>query len=205
MRTKPLVAWTTWLLVIFAVLWLSGCSSSTPSTTAGQESTTATTTQPAQEPATTVESAPAETSATQTASSPGEPASPTVPEVSETSPETVPGEAAEQPVLTWDRTAGPFSYCDRMSIYTDGRVEAVACQTGTTQPTVNGDLTGEQLSQLSAWASEYASFTRREQEMSGAVRTTTFNGTGSSVPALEVKTAIAAFASDVFFSLTGTH
>jgi hypothetical protein len=52
------------------------------------------------------------------------------------------------------------------------------------------------------WAVEYTSFTRREMEMSGAVRATTLSGTGQNVPPFEVKVEIAAFAADAFFRLT---
>ena len=108
----------------------------------------------------------------------------------------------EQPVLSWARDAGGLNHCDRLSIYSDGRVEAVVCRATAIEPTVHSTLSGGQLDHVLAWEAEYASFTRREMEMSRAVRTTTLRGTGETVPALEVKVKIAAFAADVFFGLT---
>jgi len=111
-------------------------------------------------------------------------------------------ELAGQAVLSWARDAGGLNHCDRLSIYPDGRVEAVVCKGTAVEPTVYGNLTEEQLAQVLAWAAEYAVFTRREMEMSLAVRATTLHGTGEDVPALEGKEEIAAFAADIFLGLT---
>jgi hypothetical protein len=111
-------------------------------------------------------------------------------------------ELAEQPVLSWARDAGGLNHCDRLSVYADGRVEAVVCKGGVAELTRSTDLTEEQLQTVLTWAVEYTSFTRREMEMSGAVRATTLSGTGQNVPPFEVKVDIAAFAADVFFRLT---
>ncbi len=209
MKMKPLAVWVALLIVILATLWLSGCSSNTPTTPASQASPAVATTPPTTEPKPTIETtsqpAPAEETATETASSTMEPSSPSAPELVETPSETMPKETAEQPVLTWGRTAGGLNYCDRMSIYADGQVEAVVCRTSVVESTVNGTLSDEQLTQLLAWVAEYSSFTRRESEMSSAVRATTLNGAGDTAPDLAAKTAIAAFAANLYFSLTGTQ
>ncbi|MBU1048538.1 hypothetical protein KKG90_00805 [Candidatus Bipolaricaulota bacterium] len=112
---------------------------------------------------------------------------------------------ADQPILTWARDAGGLSHCDRMSVYSDGRIEAVVCRARTSEPMAYGALDEGQLAQVLGWAAEYASFSRREMSISSAVSTTQLFGTGSDVPALEVKVEIAAFASRLFFSLTGTQ
>jgi len=111
-------------------------------------------------------------------------------------------ELAEQLLFSWARDAGGLSHCDRLSIYADGGVEAVVCKASTAEATVYGNLTEGQLAQALAWAGEYAAFTRREMEMSSAVRTTTLHGTGGNVPALEAKVEMAAFAADIFLGLT---
>lgn len=118
------------------------------------------------------------------------------------STEPVVDEPAEQLVLTWARDAGGLNHCDRLSIYPDGRVEAIVCTASDAGPTVYGNLTEEQLAQVLAWAAEYSIFTRREMEMSSAVRATTLHGTGEGIPALEVKLEIAALAADIYFVLT---
>ena len=111
----------------------------------------------------------------------------------------------EQAILTWARDAGGLSHCDRLSIYEDGRVEAVVCRVTTAEPTVHSTLSDEQIAQVRGWVATYAPFTRREMEMSRAVRTTALQGTGDAVPELEEKTAVAAFAAELFFALTGTE
>lgn len=111
-------------------------------------------------------------------------------------------ELAEQPVLSWTRDAGGLNHCDRLSIYGDGRIEAVVCRGTAVEPPVHGNLTEGQLAKMLTWSTEYAPFTRREMEISRAVRTTILHGSGESVPALEVKVEIAAFAADIFLGLT---
>ncbi len=111
----------------------------------------------------------------------------------------------DQPILTWARDAGGLSHCDRMSVYSDGRIEAVVCKARTSEPMVYGTLGEEQLAQVLGWVAEYSTFSRREMGISSAVSTTQLLGTGSDVPALEAKVEIAAFASRLFFSLTGTQ
>ena len=81
-------------------------------------------------------------------------------------------------------------------------MEAVVCRATAIEPTVYGNLTDEQLTQVLAWAAEYDAFTRREMEKSRAVGTTMLHGSGESVPALEAKVEIAAFAADTFLGLT---
>lgn len=123
-------------------------------------------------------------------------------EIDEPATEPVIEDPAEQPVLSWARDAGGLSHCDRLSVYADGRVEAVVCRATDVGPTVYGNLTEEQLTQVLVWVAEYAPSTRRESEMTNAVRTTMLHGTGEAVPALEVKVEVAAFAAEIFFSVT---
>lgn len=119
--------------------------------------------------------------------------------------EPVAEESAEQPILTWARDAGGLSHCDRMSIYEDGRVEAVVCRANRSQPMVFGTLTPLQLTQLQAWITSYSVFTRRAMGMSSAVSLTVIQGKGDAVPEVEVKVAAADFAEKIFFALTGTE
>ena len=111
----------------------------------------------------------------------------------------------EQAILTWARDAGGLSHCDRLSIYEDGRVEAVVCRVTTAEPTVHSTLSDEQMARVRGWVAAYAPFTRREMEMSRAVRTTVLQGTGSTVPEVEAKTEVTSFAAEIFFALTGTE
>jgi hypothetical protein len=110
----------------------------------------------------------------------------------------------EQAILTWARDAGGLSHCDRLSVYEDGRVEAVVCQARTSQPMIYGTLSAEQLAQVVAWTAEYALFSRREMGVSSAVSTTVLQGSGTGVPEPQVKVEVASFASNLFFVLTGT-
>jgi len=131
--------------------------------------------------------------------SPAEPLADAVsvsPPVEETTPiiEPVVEVPAEQPILTWARDAGGLSHCDRMSIYEDGRVEAVVCRANNSQPMVYCTLTAEQLTQVQAWVSNYTVFSRRAMGMSSAVSSTVVQGRGDAVPELEVKVAAADFA-----------
>ena len=131
-----------------------------------------------------------------------------VPPVSEESApvaEPVIEDLEEQAILTWARDAGGLSHCDRLSIYEDGRVEAVVCRVTTIEPTIHSTLSDEQMAQVLGWVAAYASFTRREMEMSRAIRTTMLQGAGDAVPELEEKTVVAAFAAELFFVLTGTE
>jgi len=114
-------------------------------------------------------------------------------------------EPVEQAILTWARDAGGLSHCDRMSIYEDGRVEAVVCRARASQPMVFGTLTAEQLTQVQSWVTSYTVFTRRAMGMSSAVSLTVVHGKGDVVPELEVKVAAADFAAEIFFALTGTE
>jgi len=111
----------------------------------------------------------------------------------------------EQAILTWARDAGGLNHCDRLSIYEDGRVEAVVCRATTIDPTIHSTLSDEQLAQVHGWVAAYAPFTRREMEMSRAVRTTVLQGTGATVPEVEAKAEVTSFAAEIFFALTGTE
>lgn len=189
------------LLVPALVLSLSGCNdgSSQPSST--PDPIVADTTEPAAE-----ESIDVVPDAEESASTVEEPVveetEPSDSVDAEPSTEPLAEEPAEQPVLSWARDAGGLNHCDRLSIYADGRVEAVVCRATAVEPTVYGNLTDEQLVQVLAWAAEYVAFSRRESEMSGAVRTTMLHGSGEGVPALEVKVEIAALAADIFLGMT---
>ena len=189
------------LLVTGLVLGLWGCSGGPSQPSSAPDSIAADTTEPAAEEPADVSPEPEATVSTVE--------EPVVEETelsdsveAEPSTEPVVEEPEEQPVLSWARDEGGLNHCDRLSIYDDGRVEAVVCRVTTVEPTVYSNLTGEQLAQMLAWAAEYAAFTRREMEMSRAVRTTILHGSGENVPALEVKVEIAAFAADIFFRLT---
>ena len=111
----------------------------------------------------------------------------------------------EQAILTWARDAGGLNHCDRLSIYEDGRVEAVVCRATTIEPTVHSTLSNEQIAQVRSWVVTYALFTRRESEMTRAIRTTVLQGTGDAVPEPEIKTEVSTFAAELFFALTGTE
>jgi hypothetical protein len=108
----------------------------------------------------------------------------------------------EQAILTWARDAGGLSHCDRLSIYEDGRVEAVVCRASTSQAMIQSTLGEAQLAQVKHWVTTYGFFSRRETEMSYAVRSTVVQGTGDAVPELEVKVEVAAFAAEIFFAIT---
>ena len=194
MRMKPL--FTLLVLVMMApavMLGLSGCSGgSSPSSTV-QDSVTEDNEELAVNTADVAE-APEDTV--------------TIPQSTEVSmPPTEPIEdnPVEQPVLTWARDAGGLNHCDRLSIYQDGRVEAIVCRAKTSQPMVQGVLSTEQLARVHAWTTNYATFSRREMGVSSAVSSTVLQGTGSAVPETVVKVEVAAFAADIFFALTGTE
>ena len=200
MRIKSL--FTLLALVFLAaglVLSLSGCSGGTSQPSSVSDPVIADTTEPiAEEPA---EVAPEPEAIASTVEDP------VVEEPAEVEPstESVAEELSEQLILSWARDAGGLNHCDRLSIYAAGRVEAVVCRANTPEPIVHGNLTEEQLTQVLAWAAEYALFTRRESEMTNAVRATTLHGSGGAAPALEVKVEIAAFAADIFLGLTETE
>ncbi|MCK5246456.1 hypothetical protein KAR02_06130 [Candidatus Bipolaricaulota bacterium] len=202
MRIKPLLTLLVLaLLVPGLMLSLSGCGggSSEPSSTS--DPVVADTTEPAaEEPIDVVPDA--EESASTVEEPVVEETEPSDSVDAEPSTESLAEEPAEQPVLSWARDAGGLNHCDRLSIYADGRVEAVVCKATAVEPTVYGNLTEEQLAQVLAWAAEYSAFTRREMEMSFAVRKTLLHGTGESVPALDVKVEIAALAAEIFLELT---
>ena len=130
---------------------------------------------------------------------------PPVPEESVPVVEPVIETPEEQAILTWARDAGGLNHCDRLSIYEDGRVEAVVCRATTIEPTIHSTLSDEQMTQVHSWVAAYAPFTRREMEMSRAVRTTVLQGTGATVPEVEAKTEVTSFAAEIFFALTGTE
>ena len=130
---------------------------------------------------------------------------PQSPVVSTPSPEPIAEDPVEQPVLTWARDAGGLNHCDRLSIYEDGRVEAIVCRANVSEPAVHSTLSGEQIAQVNGWVATYTPFTRREMGVSSAVRTTVLQGTGSGVPEKAVKVEVATFAANVFFTLTGTE
>jgi len=189
------------LLVPGLVLSLSGCNDRSSQLSSTPDPVVADTTEPAaEEPADVVPDV--EESASTAEEPVVEEAEPSDSVEAEPSTEPLAEEPAEQLVLSWARDAGGLNHCDRLSIYADGRVEAVACRATAVEPTVYGNLTDEQRAQMLAWTAEYADFTRRESEMSRAVRTTMLHGLGENVPALEVKVEIAALAADIFLGLT---
>lgn len=122
------------------------------------------------------------------------------------STETPEAEAAEadQPasLLEWVREGGSAAHCDWMTIYPDGRVIAVLCLHGTDRETVETTLSADQLNQLNAWADRFASFSRRESDITRAAMRTVMEGRGEAVPTTEEKTEVAAFAKALFLALT---
>lgn len=189
------------ILVPGLALGLAGCSGGSSQSSSTTDSVAADTAEAAVEEPLDVASEPEAT--VSTVEEPVvEETEPTDSEESEPSTEPVIEDLAGQLVLSWARDAGGLNHCDRLSVYSDGHVEAVVCRAATSEPAVYGDLTEEQLARVLAWAAEYAAFTRRESEMSRAVRTTLLHGTGGNVPALETKVEIAAFAADIFLGLT---
>ena len=104
-------------------------------------------------------------------------------------------------VLSWARDAGGLNHCDRLTITAEGQVEAVVCRAGVSQPPIVSQLTDEQLARVLSWAASYAAFTRREMEISRAVRTTMLEGTGSEAPPIEVKQDIASFCAELYLGL----
>lgn len=200
MRTKLLfILLALVFLATGLMLSLSGCNGGTSQPSSIADPVAADTTELAAE----------ETEASTIAPDVEEPASTVTelpsPEESEFASEPVIEDPVEQPILSWARDAGGLSHCDRLSIYGDGRVEAVACRATTVESTAHGTLSAEQLAHVLAWAAEYASFTRREMEISRAVRTTALHGSGEAIPELETKVEIAAFAADIFLGLTETE
>ncbi len=125
-----------------------------------------------------------------------------------TAPSTEPseGEASETDrpasLLEWERQGGSASHCDRMTIYPDGSVIAVLCLNGIDRETVETTLSADQASQLNAWADQFASFSRRESDITRAAMRTVMEGRGEAVPTTEEKTAVAKFAKDLFLALT---
>ena len=194
MRMKPLFTLLVLVMLVPAVmLGLSGCSGGSSPLSTVQDSVTEDNEELAVNTADVAE-APEDTV--------------TIPQSTEVSmPPTEPIEdnPVEQPVLTWARDAGGLNHCDRLSIYQDGRVEAIVCRVNTSEPVVHSTLSDEQIAQVNGWVAAHTLFTRREMEMSRAVRTTVLQGTGDVVPELEAKVEIAAFAADIFFALTGTE
>jgi hypothetical protein len=105
-------------------------------------------------------------------------------------------------LLEWERQGGSASHCDRMTIYPDGGVVAVLCLNGLDRLTVETTLSADQASQLNAWADQFASFSRRESDITRAAMRTVLDGRGEAVPTTEEKTAVARFAKDLFLALT---
>ena len=204
MRIKSLFTLLTLVLVVLGlVLSLSGCSDGTSQPSSDPEPVAADTTESVMEAPEPVEVAPDVEEPEPADAAPVEDT--TEPSVAvEVEPSTEPAieEPVEQPVLSWARDAGGLNHCDRFSVYGDGRVEATVCNATAVEPTIHSTLTEAQLAQLLAWAAEYAPFTRREMEMSSAVRTTTLYGTGGLSLELEAKKEITAFAADLYFGLT---
>lgn len=128
---------------------------------------------------------------------------PAVPEETVSDVEPTVEAPVEQAILTWARDAGGLNHCDRLSIYEDGRIEAVVCKAATNEPMIQSTLTEDQLARVETWVSTYGFFSRREMEMSRAVRSTILQGNGDAVPELEVKVEVAAFAAEIFFAVTG--
>jgi len=106
-------------------------------------------------------------------------------------------------LLEWDRQGGSASHCDRMVIYPDGSVVAVLCLNGIDRVTVEETLSADQANQLDAWADRFASFSRRESDITRAAMRTVLEGRGEAVPTTEEKTVVARFAKDLFLALTG--
>ncbi len=106
---------------------------------------------------------------------------------------------AEMPdlVLVYTLEGGIAAFCDRMEVYSSGRLEASSC---TASREASGQLEGRQLAQLRSWAADYASFeyTREDDavadQMTAAIR---FTGAGAQTASSEVQEAIFAFARDV--------
>jgi len=180
-KISPLFA-----IVVLAILasglliGLLGCSGGSTPTSSTPEQEAASTSEPAEE----------------TAALPLQ-ATPVVDEVPEPSTDPI------LYAISWVREGGGDNYCDSMEILPDGTVTATACLSGTNLGSYEGTLTVEQLEQLTAWIERFAAFSRRESEVSRAVRGTFFEGKGSEVPTIEDKRSITLFAATIFFDLTG--
>ncbi|MFC2078913.1 hypothetical protein ACFLSZ_02925 [Candidatus Bipolaricaulota bacterium] len=219
MRIKSLLTLLALVLLVSGLmLSLSGCSGGSSPPSSVPEPVAADTSEPAiedtepaditpvvEEPSSTIDP-PVEETAAPSATAEAEPsAEPDTQEEAESPAEADAQEAGDQPILTWTRTAGGLSHCDRLSVFSDGRVEAVVCRGTASEPIVHATLTEAQLTQLQTWVAEYAELSRREMEMSFAVRTTTLFGEGTLVAELEVKKEIATFAADIYFGLTDSQ
>jgi len=105
-------------------------------------------------------------------------------------------------LLEWERQNGSASHCDRMTIYPDGSIVAVLCLNGIDRKTVEATLSADQADQLHGWADQFASFSRRESDITRAAMRTVLEGRGEVVPTTEEKTAVAKFAKELFLALT---
>lgn len=105
-------------------------------------------------------------------------------------------------LLTWSRAAGALKHDDTLSITVSGRVTATARNASMDETVVRGTLSEEQLTTMTAWVDQHATFTRREMDSERAVRTTILQGRGEVIPSAELQAEIAGYAAAAFLGLT---
>jgi hypothetical protein len=115
--------------------------------------------------------------------------------------------AAEGMVLSWHREGGLAGFCDDLSVYASGVVNASSCKSGQATDLGQSWLMGDQLNQLYQWTDKFGRFEYAPNDQATADSMTTqliFMGQGDS-PALESdQQTIEAFASQLFANNFGS-
>ena len=115
--------------------------------------------------------------------------------------------AAEGLVLGWHREGGIAGFCDDLSIYASGVVNATSCKSGTATDLGQSWLTSDQLNQVYQWLDKFGRFEYTSNDQATADAMTIdliFNGQGNTLAPKNDQQTIETFASQVFANSYGS-
>ncbi|MBN1537248.1 MAG: hypothetical protein JW908_10995 [Anaerolineales bacterium] len=108
--------------------------------------------------------------------------------------------------LVWHREGGFAGYCDDISVYLTGEINATSCKSGTTTGLGRSRLDAAQLAQVYAWVDEFESFEVSNLDGEGLTDSMTnylaFTGMGEAQPTEYDKQTILKFAADLYTGFT---
>ena len=115
--------------------------------------------------------------------------------------------AAEGLVLGWHREGGIAGFCDDLSIYASGVVNATSCKSGTATDLGQSWLASDQLNQLYQWLDKFGRFEYTSNDQATADAMTIdliFNGQGNTPAPKNDQQTIETFASQIFANSYGS-
>ena len=115
--------------------------------------------------------------------------------------------AAQGLILSWHREGGIAGFCDDLSVYSSGVINATSCKSGQATDLGQNWLTSDQLNQVYSWMDKFDKFEYASKDQATADAMTIqliFNGQGSSQASESDKQSIEAFSGQLFANSFGS-